>query len=108
MGDEPFNRVDMIKHLVGKFEDVQNTYSSDGAYDSEPSWVFRNYIRRTVDERRPVTTIGACWELYDTVGASMASRALSKAADKVNEMVAMCNRQELSDLDGYYGWGLGV
>ena len=106
VSDEPFNRVDVIKHLVDEFEKVQFKFSGDGAYDSETSWVFKNYVRSTVVKREKVSTCSACWELYDTIGAPLATRALSVAADKVNEMLPMCTTAELRELDDYYGWDL--
>ena len=106
MSDEPFNRVDVVKHLVGEFENVQSKYASDGACDSEPSYMFDRCCCRTVRARKFVSTKGVDWELYDTPGASSAGVALSSAADKVMEMLVECDRSQLVELDRYYGWGL--
>jgi hypothetical protein len=90
--------------LVKKFEAVQDKFRSNGAWDTEPSWHFKNAMYRAMIGRefKPLDARG--WELYSSVaGGSRAAAQLNTAAKRVANMVSKMNDKEKAWVRDYYG-----
>ena len=95
---------DEFLELVKKFEAVQDKFSTNGAWDSEPSWHFKNAIYRAMIGREfnPLDARG--WELYSSVaGGSRAAAQLNTAAKRVANLVSKMRDTEKVWVSDYYG-----
>lgn len=90
---------------VKKFEAVQTKFSDEGACDSEPSWVFKDLMRKAIKnggEFVPVSKRG--WQLYSGGKEATAAAQLNTAAKRVHNLIQKQSHVAVKQASKWYGW----
>jgi len=96
--------VQSVRDAVKNFEDVQRKFSSNGAQDPEPHYVFHRLMVKALSNKPykiPDTADG--WELYDNVGSEEAATALHSAAKVVCDELENVTIKDLNQVKRFLG-----
>lgn len=96
--------VEKIKELVKEFETLQTKYSSFGACDSEPNWVFEKVIVYACDGKPFDGCIGSYgWQLYSSkTGVKKVEKELTTKAKKVYNAISKSPVMVAKEIRRYY------
>ena len=90
---------------VKKFEAVQEKFREQGAWDSEPSWVFKDMMRKAIKnggEFVPECKRG--WQLYSGGKGATAAAQLNTAAKRVHNLIQKQPHPVVKQADKWFGW----
>lgn len=86
-----------LVNLIRNFYGLQNEYVDFGAADSEPSFIFRNFMRN-IEKNNPPKK----WDLYDnSMDTKEANEELTKLATKIKDNYLKLNSQEKTKFNLY-------
>ena len=102
-----------ITRSIAKFEAVQDKYSSFGAYDTEPNYMFRHALRKhfsglEVKFGNPAGKDGEdFWQIYTSMaGWRKANRAMTSACKRVLKAMDKATMKQIREVADYYDLGL--
>ena len=89
-----------LRDALREFAKAQVKYSSYGACDSEPHWLFKSILNRAVNAKPArIPNSGEGWELYSSsMDCSEAAKALTDAASKAVNLIENAPMKNMSEV----------